>query len=338
VAGALVPAHVYRAGPVTAAPVSATYTQTVDGCVGPSPTPDGVVHHQLAAEVDGASLVPLHEAELGDGRLAVRVRQSDDGLRLPLGLVDRELGRACRAVATAAGVTCEPTDAPGTDRFADPQCEQPALVVVDDDAPPAVVQAAAPSGCATYHATGSAAAGPVYRRTSNGCVPAPLNVGARVFALGPPLALPALAATVDDVPGRRLQRIALSTGDLAVWDERLFDRATGATCQRLALGDDTRCVPAVLAQGQWLSTASCASDVAAVEVPAQACAQATFAALVAGDGLQLRAIGDPIAVPLYRVDGAGCRPYVAPADRVLHALGPALPADTFVGAIYFGER
>ncbi len=337
------PARLYRAGRVTT-PITEFYEQQDGVCAGPFPGGGGLAYHTLTGEVAAASLLELHDDEVGDGRLGLTVRTADDGLRLPLGLYDRDLDLPCTpTVGPDGAVACAPTTADAAAFFSDPECERPAVIVAPGRDAPAVVKATSPSGCASYRATGTELAGPVFRRDSGVCRSVWPGPGERAYAADVEAALPALERAVAQVDGRRLQQIILTDGvagaPLRFLDDALYDTATRAACSHAGVDDDDiRCVPTELAAGAVLFTASCGVAVDVVELPRASCAWPAFAWTLAGAGIVFHAIGDPVLEPLYRFDGGGCRAYTPAADTELRALGPVLDPDPFLRARYFGER
>lgn len=333
------PTRVYRAGDETD-PIAGFFQRQNGDCRGPFATEPGATYFALAGEVPGGELVALHDGEWGGGRLGLGMRETDDGLRMPLGLRDRTLDAACtpRAIADGSAV-CAPDAAAVATHFADPDCRQPVVVLAGDDAPvPVAAIVLDGAGCPTYHALGGPVAPPLYRRDGDTCVAAPILPVPRVLAVGAPLALPALARSREVVPGRRLQPIVLDDGDLRVHDQLLYDTAIRAECRRQQVGEVVRCLPAEVAPATALFTAGCAATIDVVELPARACTRPGFATSIGADGLALHAIGDPAAAPLFRFDFGQCLPYSAPPGTVVHLVGPALHPTAFVGAVYYGER
>jgi len=326
------PAAVYRAGAATTQP-AALYRQSADSCVGPLAAPDGM-YFATTDVLPGGSLVELAETEVGDARLGARVRTATDGTRVPLALVDRELGLDCRVIARDTAAACEPTAAPAATAFADVACTVPALVTSALADTPAVVQVRSPDGCPSYHATGAELAA-AYRREADTCTAiAPGNV--RFVAVGDELALASVDRVVE--AGRRLDRIVASDDGLTI-AAGLFDTATHADCMRQNLGDTMRCIPTETLPAAPLYAAGCQVSLAVVAAPVRTCAVVAFATSSESSGIALHAIGDPYQGVAYAYNSSGvCQPYTPPVDVVLRALGPVLPLDTFESALSYGER
>jgi hypothetical protein len=330
----VVAARVFRAG-AQRGPITQSYAIVDGACVGPTPvTLDGTNFFAIGDELDGSALMPLRDGELGDGRLALQVREADDGLRVPFGLVDRTLGAACAARFQGDGsMACEPLDAAPATYFSDPGCSVPAIAV--GATVPAIASVIEGAGCARYYRVGHELSLPVYRRDGAACSPVVAPIDGRVFSVDAPLELPALSRSPEAVRGRRLQRVILDHDGLRFLDDRLLDTTTGVPCTPRAQRDDIRCLPNTIAS-IGLLTEGCLMVVRVAEVPQRMCEPVAFA--TTNRPFQLHALTDPPAAPLFRRDADACPPYTAPAGSELHGLGPPLDLTTFVGGIYFGER
>ncbi len=332
------PARVYVAGtPVDA--ISQFYAMRDSECTGPFFSSSDVTYYALVDEIAGSSLVPIVDSEAGAGRLAVRYRSTEDGVSLPLGLLDRDLGGTCSPTRRTDGdVRCEPDEATHVSLFRDPQCEDHVVAIAGSAPVPAIARVPDPSGCVRFHAVGAELAGPVFRKDGQSCTQLAPSPSRRLYAIGAELDLPTLGRTIEDADARRLQRIVLTTDDLRFIDERLFDTATRADCQRGSLGDKVRCLPAAVVPASTMLAASCAVDVRVAEVPLHTCERVSFATDIGDEGTTLHAIGDRPTAPLFQRVDSTCQPYVAAPDRVVHSVGPALAPETFSSAVTYGER
>jgi len=329
------PAQLFRAGGSTAA-ISQYYERGGDACQGPIAVPADVrTSFELGDELDGGALVALHDDdELGDSVLGLRLRTTDDGLRVPLGLRDRALDVACVPRRQGDGsVGCEPSGAAPAAYFRDPGCSEP---VVAAAAPPAIALVIEPSSCASYRGVGREVAPPVYRRDGDACSAVAAPADGRLFAVAAPIELPALGRALEIVPGRRLERIILDHDALRFVQDRLFDTETGAECERRAFRDATRCIPASAIPAITLFMAGCTVQVRVAEIPQRTCQPQAFA--TTARPFQLHAVGEPTTEPLFALVGDACTPYASPAGLALHTLGPALDPASFMAAIYYGER
>ena len=338
--GVLVPMRVLRAGAVVA-PI-ATFFERRDGvCVGPLTAGEEHITHAITGEVDVRSLPALAEEELGAGRLGLVLLTSADGLRLPTGVRDRELGVACTPARQADGsVRCEPDGAVLADWFTDASCRDPALRVLATEPAPMLAYTVDGAGCSRYLRVGAERA-TIYGLFDGQCVPRQAEPDWTAYATDGEVPLVELARTLEPTPGRRLQPIVLASGDLRFHDALMHDTAIAEDCRPTAAGAVTRCVPEVLALAMTRYTsASCQVAVPVVELPQPTCRSARFARTSTGSSLgELRLIGDPVPERLYDAVGVGfCTPYFVPAGRFAHGLGPPLDPTLFVGAILFGER
>lgn len=308
-------------------------------CLGPYADPDEVTYYALGPELGGGDLVALHERELGEGRLALRLRESDDGMRVPLGLRDRTLAADCRpGVRDDGTVRCEPDADTEVSYFRDPACSQPVVAVHAEAPVPVLARMDGPSGCTDYYAVGEAVATTLYQRQGDTCMAQVLVPPPQAFAIGEPLELVTFARTLEPGDGR-LQRVVLDDGELQIFDDVLFDRATRADCRRYRFEDGvTRCIPTALASSFQLYTPTCAVPVEVAELPPRSCQRPAFAATTTAGGLQLRAIGDRAGEPLHTWNFGPCRPYVADPGQTVHLLGPPIDPTAFAGALYYGER
>ena len=329
-------ARVFRAG-AAIAPITQYYLASAAGCAGPTPVPPELTSFfEVGDEVESGALVAFHDGELGAGRLGLVVRQTDDGARVAIGMRDHELGVACAPRLQADGsAACEPLAAQPVTGFSDPACRELA-VAVDAGAPPALVKAVEPSGCASYHALGLELSTPLYRRDGDACTAVATPAGGRVFSVDAALALAALGRAPEDAPRRRLRRIVLTRDDLRFADDRLFDSAAGADCEHRTLRSVIRCVPVNVATATTLYADDCATQLRVAEVPHQTCEPLAYA--TSNRPFQIRALGAPVAAALFQLDGSGCHPYAPAPGNELRELGPPLDPATFVGAIYYSER
>lgn len=334
------PARIFAAATPTDAIAQAFYR--ADGaCRSITIGGEGTRFYNVGEEVDGATLVPITDDEIGDGRLALAVRRSGDGALVPINFRDRELGVACSPAPRGdeghdgeLGV-CEPLGAPPATLFADPACDEPAILA-GALGPSAVATTRASTGCLAYHAVVPAPLPHAYRREGSACVAVSSSLSAH--ALGAVMDLVPVTRTPDALDGHRVQRILASDGTHNVYADRLLDTATRAECRLAQHGDTLRCLPPALAPIVELFESGCMLPLVVAAVPRRACEPLAFAARDANAALELRAIGDVLDRTAYVQTPTGCQPYVADADTELHAVGPVLPDDAFIAAVPFGAR
>jgi hypothetical protein len=334
------PARLFRAGEAID-PIAEYYELRDGACTGPIPSPEEpITYFAVGDELDGASLVPIRDAEAGHGSLGVRVRESDDGALVPLGLVDRQLGAACTpARGTGGRVLCAPAGAAPASYFRDPACRDPVAALAAEAPDPSIAAVVEPSGCTGYRAVaGEVPTTPLYRRDGAACLATAAPAGARLFAAGAALELAPIERALEDAPGRRLQRIVLEAAGLRFFDDRLFDTATRADCRRLQVADVPRCIPEAVAPARTLFAPGCAIALPVAELPRPTCEPIAFATSSDEDGFEIRALGDRPSGALFQVVGGACLPYPVPDETSLRTLGPPIDPAAFVGAIYFGAR
>ncbi len=335
--GERLPARLYYAGPVTTAPAS-IYERVDGACVGPRFTPSDAMYFELDGETQASGVVALHDTEvIADDRLDLLLRSTDDGLYLPLGLRDRTLDLACRAVDRPSGAVCEPTSVAGAYYFADASCMTPAVgVLFTQQMPPPIVSSPDADGCTSYHAVGD---GIPVLYTRNGATCQVAGAQLRGYALGAPIALAPVERTALVDRAHRLQQIVIGVGTERLLDDRMYDTATRLDCRREMFEDAVRCVPAATIQATTLYAPGCTLPVPVAELPGRSCTPIGFATTYSDEGvLELRAIGGQPATPLYSLSTGVCAPYVPPAGRIVHSLGPPIPIDSFVGGHAAGER
>lgn len=330
------PARLYYAGAMTTAP-TAVYDRIDGACVGPRGTPADAMYFELNGETQADGVVALRDRDVAaDDRLDMVLRETNDGLYLPLGLRDRTFDLDCRASERDGGSVCEPIGVTTAVHFADRDCTVPAVGVLLEAPVPRIVRASVGAGCATYHEVAGGLP-LLYVRSGASCVPA--NGQLRGYALGPPLALPPIERAVIADRAHRLQQIALSAGDVRLLDDHLFDTATRLDCRRATFDDAVRCVPARTTPARELFAAGCTLPVWVAELAEEACTSIDFATTTSTEGvLEVRAIGDRLATPVYTAATGTCAPYVPPAGTVLRSVGPPIPIETFVGGHAAGER
>jgi len=328
------PAHVYRAG-ASLQVIAQAYALVNDVCSATT-VPSGTLAFALGDELDGTTQVELHDRELGDGRIALIVRESDDGVRVQAGLRDRTLGVGCAARARSDGsVVCEPQGAAAAAYFHDPGCSEPVVAV---SAATSLASLIEPTGCASYHTVGADMAPPIYRRDATGCIAVDPPGNLRLRAVGAAVELPAIGRSLEPADGHRLQHIVLDAdfgSDLRVVDDRLHDTTHAIDCAPRALRNTTRCIPINLAAAGPFFTAGCTTPALITELPAHPCEPIAFAGTMRP--FQIRPIADPVPTT-FVLDGPTCVPYAAQPGNELRALGPAIDQTQFPAAIYFGER
>jgi hypothetical protein len=337
--GAPLLARLYRAGVPTDA-VAAFYTKLDGACVGPQSAPIDASFYEVGDELPASAMAELAESQLGEGRVALRMMTSSDGMQVTTGVIDRSHDLPCTPRARGSGVACEPSDAAPATRYLDSTCMTPVVTVGADSPAPLVASAPDADGCATYFTVGTEVQAPLYRQDATGCVRVSFAPQDRAFQLAP-IDLAQLDATVANTAGHRLAPVELldpTDPALRFTGEQLVDRAIDAECEPAQVGEAVRCQPVATQLVTTLYTAGCAIAVPVIELPERACRPTTFASATGSDGPVFHAVGPPATEPLYRFSAMSCVQYTPEPGRVVHLLGPPLPPDTFVGAVKYGER
>lgn len=339
--GITLPARLYSAGAQTD-PVAQYFARQDGMCVGPLSAPVDTTFYSLANEIDPTAMPVFEQTELGTGRLALRMLGTIDGMRVPFELYDRELDMPCTPMLRTDGVRCEPYDAFEPTWFLDSLCSTPVVVVEADEPLPPLTRFADNIGCASYAPTAAEVTAPLYRRFGSACIRTSTSGGQRAFTLGDPVVLPALAHTIEDDHDRRLAHVTLQDGEdreLRFPGTRLYDRAIRGECRREVTGDSARCIPAVTRFATTAYRGNCSVPVQVVELPARTCVPIEFATtIVDGSTPTLHAIGNRVDELLSWPSEEGCVPFAPTHGHVAHYVGPALPPETFMSALRYGER
>ena len=246
-------ARVFSVGAEQAA--ATVYFDDGNGCSATSVPPGGKVF--AATELAPSRMVALEKKDEAIGRVAVRVVTSEDGLRLPLGLVDAASGKSCSFYRAGDGqdplesesttVACVPGPAAigmkTKARWADDSCTKPAAGFVDACASaPSYVELRDGSdapGCAgkkTLHAAG-AQLSTVFAGDSTVCGATNIEQDfvQSYWSAGDPLPLASFATVERTVAGSgRLRAVSYVADGKKVLD---------GFVPRLVDGDDA-CVPA----------------------------------------------------------------------------------------------
>jgi hypothetical protein len=333
------PSRLFRAGEPTDPPAQ-YYARDDTGCTGPFATPPGARYFAVGSEV---TAVALESAEHGDGRLALRLYATADGLRAPIALHDRELAIDCRPSAFGEAVTCDPNDAPVAANYVDAGCTARVVSIAGDAVAPTVARVDADT-CAAFYTTGAEHDGDIYVLDRGFCIRVPRVASRRYLTVTGAAPLATLSMSVDFVDDRRLQPMWLDADGLFAAHDRLFDIATRAECVDRTSAGLTRCLPASTVAAPQLYRRGCTSTVRAVVLPKQLCVRPAFATVASIDPDDVPETvhsiqGEYTGGELAQLDVNGiCHPVVAGPDEVVHALGPPLPDDAFVAGVPFGAR
>jgi len=327
--------HIYYAGAPTTRPT--TVYQRVDGvCTGAQSAPFDFTYFAIAGEA-GIAAVTDGELVIDDERISLFTRESEDGMFMPRGPFDRTLDASCTATRRPEGIVCGP-DVGQTFYFRDPACALPATSVRAGFAPPRVRLHGSFDDCPQYLAVGAEIAGPLYQRTSTGCIVRGIPAGDRIFALDGPGDVQRLQRRVETKAGVRLQRIVLAAGETRFYDERMFDTALQTECTGELVDDAVRCVPRVSAQPRTFFTAGCAAEVHVAERSRLQCEQPSYLRAFIDSRLVFYPLAEPVTTPLFSLDSGACAPADIPATIEILTLGAPKQITDFVGGHVAAER
>lgn len=338
--GEWLPSRLFHAGPRTSIP-SETWILRDGICIGTPTSDDGAAYYELGLEVDRTELVRIHERTIdGDTRLSLRVLASDDGMRLPVELSDRQLETVCTLSDSAnrPSVTCDPQQAIAAAYFHDASCTEVEVGVSSIEPTPTVVFHFSPSsGCTTHYEVGSlTTAPPLYYLAGSNCVAIVPPFGSRLYLVGAPLDKARLERTHDEQEGRRLHPIELAGDGLALADGYVFDRDLGADCRPELVGDGTRCIPAAhtFTEHRYIDD-QCTIARELVPVGTGSCDRSlAFYRRPGVIDFAIHALGAPYTGPLYHFStGDRCLPFLPDARNVLHDIGAVVPMSMFSSAV-----
>ena len=314
---------VRRIYPLVARAAPPQYWTRVDGvCTGPySPDASMTWGDLTSEELDESAFVRLYtSAPEGIGRLQVIAIDTRDGMHVRRGMHDRELGFDCVFAneRDLDQVACTPADAADV-LYRDASCTQP--VVIAPGAPPRYARL----GCDAYGEVGAAIDVPLYEATTSGCQAAGLPAGWQIYDVGAPVDL-AYATRVRHGSGR-IQPIELVAATARVPDGVLHDTMLDADCGLAPVEGQLRCVPATVGIETYFTDETCATERDIAVLHATCGAPERFAFRDA-----YHAIGEVVSDALY-VPSTGDRCMLQPPVGEPHAVGPALPPETFVPAL-----
>ncbi len=199
-------------------------------------------------ELQPATAVRLRRSEpMGDGRHALIMHTSDDGVRAPAAIHDMLIDDDCVLTRVPGSVApvCAPAHARRASHFHDDACTARIVAIgPGEDQPVTASLCDQPAGCTSF-ARIAEEVSPyrVFEQSGDTCVEVVLPLGSRAFAIGEALSLASIERRIEPAEGHRLDPIVLADGAMRVPDEALFDSATGAECRRVDRLDDRRCLP-----------------------------------------------------------------------------------------------
>ncbi len=297
-----------------------------NACEGPFPGGDYDFY-----EVEDLDVVRIKTTEpLGDGRLGLRMRTSDDGLRIPFGLHDTLVDEDCAAAPLPDGsVACIPGAARRADYFRDPACSEHLLVISQVEPVPRVASVVDDEACQTYYVVGDEQSKfPLYARLAGRCIEVEVPDTDLAFGLAGPLALATLEQRARG--GSRLQPIELVNGLLHLPGAGVFDADLSQTCQPVPDDGGVRCMPPSASVATGYRDAECRSLIRVGQVRSRRCdSPEQIASAYGRDGLVVYELGPVVPTPLY-VLTASCKPLEIATGLTPYQLGPQIPSSTFV--------
>lgn len=313
---------VRRVHPVVPRAAPAQYWLSENGsCDGPYPADAQSTWGDLSSdELDESAFVRLYRsAPEGDGRLQVIALNTLDGTHAPRAMHDRDLGFDCVFVdgRDRDRVACLPPDAADAAFFLDETCTQRAIVV--DGGPPSLARL----GCDSFARVGAERSVSVYRLDDTGCVSAP--IAGHIYEVGDPVEI--AYATRERRGSGRIQPIDDVAGAARIPDGLLYDAMLDADCGLSPLDGSARCLPAAVPIDTYFTDTLCTAPRDIAVLSPGCSAPDRFAWRDA-----YHAIGDVVTDPLY-VPSTGDTCMLQPPAGEPHAVGPALPAETFVPAL-----
>ncbi len=313
-----------------AAPVAQTWRLRDGLCDGPIEGSDAD-YYALGPEIDRDRLVRLRQIlSTTDARLGLAVLQTDDGLNLPLGLVDRQLGACTVDERDDPTATCIPDVSTTAYFFRDSTCSEPEVAIARDAEQPVLIsQRSSETGCSSFHRAGAQVGSqPLYRRLGVTCT-ATIAPDDALFLLGPALELATIQREQEVGPGR-LNRIVLRGENVELAAGSLFDTVTSRPCDRAQVEGVTRCLPRTAPARQLFSDELCTIPTVIAELTAHCGAAPGFAIV---EPSELHAIAAPLARIVYEITtGDRCVPFLTAASTTLHEVGAALPITMFPAA------
>ena len=337
------PSRLFIAGARSEAPAQ-IWRLRAGACLGPVAPAIGDRYYALAAEVPRDELVRLaHATSAEASRLAVVGLRSDDGLHVPVELVDRALDLPCDLDLTATGgaIACIPRGTREARYYADASCRVVELEVSDGDDAPPIAWTRDAAGCLAYHEVGEATFGPLFRDVAGTCERLTGPDDAAIHRITGPFELAVLARARDHRDGRRLLGIRASEGDLTIRDPRLYDTELGTECRRAeVLPGDFRCVPITETRVSTMyADATCTAALSIAVVDTRTCVlRAPYGTRTDADVPTFHLLGAPHTAPAYLEDGdEKCVPFVPAAHQALYDAGPALSPGRLARAVLVAD-
>ena len=262
----------------------------------------------------------------GDARF-VGVREvGDDGMVVPIGFHDRELGIDCTAAGFANTDTaqCAPLNPAPASYYTDATCETPSVSTeyAGDDA------IELDGACPRYFAFSDRAPSELYDGTPGHCIPT--TSGGAYYEAGPELELGTVPRTRSMTATKRYTQIALGDPNLHIVDRLVHDNVLDVDCEP---GFADTCMPATAGYvAPLFQDAACTRPIQLAYVPPECGVHATYV----GTETALYTIGAPFTRVAYTIStGDICAPTLPMPNLELHELGPRI-AVSALGKVTYG--
>lgn len=263
---------------------------------------------RLGPEVPRSSLVRLGlEPPRGNSRIALRVRTSVDGMRLPIGYVDSLLGpvEERQFHLWPTGPMAYVADA----RYADGRCAEPVVPVAAGCPAPK-----AASGGTTYYTLGEQVTYvPTFELYNGSCVEVSAQPDVNFYRINPVDTVEVQFAATPDA-GDRIQLQYWTAADVKRRQDTLWDDGMATWCEPMHIeGDTYRCVPTINGAYAYdlFSDNACTQAQAFIDAISLPSSNKLYARLEHADGqFDVYELGGSYTKPVYRLSGPGtCEPY-----------------------------
>ena len=313
---------------------SLTYKLEAGACIGSFESTPGTLYTTGGVEETSDAFVRVRRSGAsGDGRFEAERDTSDDGMSVPVGFLDTDLGIDCVVSGghDAESATCAPRSRISAQFYTDDTCRVPVASTESLVTPDAIEEAF--DACPRYFAIGDEVASTdLYDGSPNACFSALAPAGPRYFAAAAELVVGSVTRT-PVVGSNRLQLIALADPALKIYDRYVHDTELDIDCAPGLLAGALRCLPVTSPRANTItkfSDSTCGIPIEVAYVPSSSCDLSPSYAM-SGDGA-VHHLGAVHNAVLYELStGDICAPAPVPAGTTPHVLGNPLPDSTFLG-------
>jgi hypothetical protein len=264
----------------------------------------------------------------GGDRFAGLRDVGDDGMVVPIGFHDKEVGIDCTAAgfANADTAPCAPLNVAPAAYFTDATCQSPSVSAEYTGSTDDTIELDS-GACPRYFAMTQTPATALYDGTPDHCIAS--SPAGTYYAAGPELELGSVPRTRAP-GGTRFAPIELGSPSQHIVDTFVYDAELEVDCAPSQLG---RCTPAIVGMVATLfADPQCTVAIQLGYVPPACGVHATH---VATD-TQLFAIGAAHTAPVYTIStGDICAPALPLPNLELHELGASIGLDQ-LGTVSYG--